>query len=205
MSPWLKNPWIITYGAKLEFLCMYVFVILLSSFRPSWVHLSRDGHQDILHHQLSVSTDKQLQFLSQTLSCLHCFLSLERPKWDMYTGTLGRREGKLAGWLETSVLGEHSQPFDRKNDWQWVFARLADMGTQRLVSWEGQDGKRCARMRTTSKITQTVSPANYDGGKRFLRWFKLFFKKQSEMAHMEMQTKEHLLTDALKFFIVLDI
>lgn len=166
-SPWLKtsmNHHLWDQAEVSVCLFLYYIILIIQSFLMSLTsgHLQRDT----LCHQLSVRTTKQLQFLSQTLSPLHCFLSLERPNWNMYAGTSGRR-GET-GWLIGDISPEGRLPafLTEKNDWQWVFAQLADMGIQRWVSGERQNGERHARMGTTNKVIQTVSPSKLYSSKR---------------------------------------
>lgn len=161
MSSWLKPFMNHHLWGQVE---VFVRVLFVSSFSPSWVQLSGHRHQNILCHQLSVSITKQLQFLSQTL--------LLRPiTWEAEVGHVQwdiRQEKEETGWLigDVSPGGVLLALWQKKNDWQWVFAWLADIGTQRWVSGEGQDGERRARMRTGNKVMQSVSPTKLWRGKR---------------------------------------
>lgn len=117
----------------------YIFfsIILFLSFSPTWNCLSGDGPQDNLRHQKSVSN-----FTFYHKLPFRCLLPLERPKWNMNTGTSGRRErGKLVGWLERWVLREGSQPFQRKK-WLTVSVYIAgrhehpEVGEERGPEWQ---------------------------------------------------------------------
>lgn len=203
MSLWLKTS--MNHHFRLKFLCVCVFFVFYNSHHsvlPESNSLEMDIRTSCVISRPSAPPNN-FQFLSQTCSPRHCFLSLERPKWNMYIGTSGSGEGKLVGWLETSVQRERSQPFDRKNDWQWVFAQLADMRTQRWVSGEGQNGTRRARMQTTNKVKQTVSPSKLQRGKRAfevivdLRFLRVIW------SIWKVWTPKHLRLDTWKHFSVL--
>lgn len=105
--PWVpdwRHPWIITDGAKLKFVCSFVLYHSHHSVLPKSISLKMDIRTSCVTSCLSAPPNK-LQFLSQTLSPpLHCFLSLESPKWVMYTGTLwaGERRNWLADWRHQS-------------------------------------------------------------------------------------------------------
>lgn len=92
------------------------------------------------------------------LSIVSCHL-----RGQIGTCVLGHpaREGKLVGWLETSVLRGRSQPFWWK---KWLTVNVRSLGRHghREVGervGESQNGKRHARMGTTNKVIQTVSPS----------------------------------------------
>lgn len=205
MSPWLKTSMNHHLRGQAEVsacvcVCFLYYIILIS--QSLWRWTSEHPASPVVRQR------RQTTSVFVARSGLHCSLSLERPKWDMYTGTSDGREGKLVGWLETSVLRERSRPFDERNDWQWVFARLAGVGTQRWVSGEGQNGRRRARTRTTNKVAQTVSPSKlYRGQKGF--WgdirhamFQRVKKRKPSCGWWE--SKERLKSRMLSTFRVLD-
>lgn len=148
--------------------------ILESSLRgPGWrfhvfVFLLYNSHQSLLPHVPDIGTcperppaslavhqdgsQKGLSFYRKPFVPP----SPERPSRSL----LGMREGKnwLADWRRSS-RGNPPGLFNGKNDWQWVSACLADTGTQRWLSEEGQNGQRHVRMGAINKVTQTVSPS----------------------------------------------
>lgn len=181
--PWVsdwRHPWI-TCGARLKYprACLILcYIIGLHSVLPD-ASLERwtSGHPAspvVSQHPQTTSV-----FITNPLSsCVSCHW---RPKWDMYIGTPGRREGKLVGWLETSVLREHSQPFDRKNDWQWVFAQLADMGTQRWVKEPGWQ-KMCQNEDNKQGHANCVTIKSVKGQKGFWGDARVMWPKYCKMS-----------------------
>lgn len=155
VSPWLKTSlnrhlWDQTEVSVRLFL--YNIILIIESFlRPTlWRWTSEHPASPVVCQDDQTASVFITNSLSSPSFPVTWEAKVEHVHWD-----IGQERGN---WLETSVLKERSQPFwQKKNDWQWVFARLADMGTQRLVSGEGQNGKRHARIGTTNKVIQTVS------------------------------------------------
>lgn len=107
-------------------LCVRVFDFVLYNYHHSVLPESISLEMDIRTSCVTscLSACPNFSFCHKLALPLRCFLSLERPKWDTCNGTLGRREGKLVGWLETSVPRECARPFDRKK-WLTVSVCLA--------------------------------------------------------------------------------
>lgn len=171
--PWVpdwRHPWIITYGAKLKFPCKCVFVILVSSFRLSWVRLSRDGHQDILRHQLSVSTTKQLQFfitnsLPPPLFPVAWEAEVGHVHWDI------RHERGKTGWL----IGDISPEGTLSAFWQkkWLTVSVCSVGRHghpEVGEWRGPEWqKMCQNEDKKTRSCKLCHCQNYAKAKGLLR------------------------------------
>lgn len=159
--PWVpdwKHPWIITDGAKLKFVCSFVLYHSHHSVLPKSIYLKMDIRTSCVTSCLSAPPNK-LQFLSQTLSppsIVSCHLRGQSGSCTL--GHFGRQRGET-GWLIGDISPEGMlRAFWRK---RWLTVSVCSVGrhgTQRWVSEEGQNGKRWARMGTTNKVMQTVSP-----------------------------------------------
>lgn len=103
----------------------------------------------------------------------------KRLKWNLYTQMSGTSD--QTGWPmgDLSLEGAPSIWWG-KNEWQWVFGRLADVGTQRWRRGGNPNGKR-HRMGSINEVTETVSPwklqSKFCGVTRILGLFFFFFLK----------------------------
>lgn len=120
-------------------------------FVPCIFFLLYYSYHSVLPETVSLEMDLRTTYVTRSLSAtslfnhklpFRCLLPLERPKWNMNTGTSGRRErGKLVGWLERWVLREGSQPFQRKK-WLTVSVYIAgrhehpEVGEERGPEWQ---------------------------------------------------------------------
>lgn len=142
----------------------YIIIIVQSILSPTlWTWTSE--------HPASPAVGQHHQTASVFITNSLAPFSLRPVTWEAEVGHVQwdiRQEKEETGWLigDVSPGGVLLAFWQKKNDWQWVFAWLADIGTQRWVSGVGQDGKRRARMRTRNKVMQTVSPTKLWRGKR---------------------------------------
>lgn len=174
--PWVpdwRHPWIITYGPKLKFLskCVFIYLFIYLLYYiiliiqsclspPLWRWTSGHPVSPVVcqHHQTTLVFFYLKLSLPSIVSC-----HLRGQSGSCTLGHLGGRE-------EASVLRECSEPFDGKDDWQWVFAQLADMAPRggwveraRMANDEPEWGQR-------TRSSKLCHRWNYKGAKGFLRW-----------------------------------
>lgn len=128
---------------------------------------------------LSVSATKQFEF-SQTRFPPHCSPSLERLKWNI--GTLGSRERKMVGWLETSVLWERSQSVEPKKKMTDSFCLAGRRGHPEVGEWRGPEWqKSCQNGDIQQGHANRVTMQTLKGQKGIWGDCRLFLK--SDIAH----------------------
>lgn len=145
-------------------------------FVPCIFFLLYYSYHSVLPETVSLEMDLRTTYVTRSLSATSlfitnfpfvasCHLRGQSGTWTLGHPAGERGENWLADWRGES-WGKALSPSREKNDWQWVFILLADMSTQRWVRREGQNGKRRARMGTTNKVIQTVSPSKLRRGKK---------------------------------------